>query len=32
MKLTDVTVSRVIAAPPEKVFDVWMDSKSPGGP
>ena len=32
MNLTDVAVSRVIAAPPEKVFDVWMDAQSPGGP
>jgi uncharacterized protein YndB with AHSA1/START domain len=32
MKLTDITVSRTIAAPPEKVFDVWIDPKSPGGP
>lgn len=32
MKLTEVTVSRTIPAPPEKVFDVWMNPKSPGGP
>ena len=32
MKLTEVTVSRAIPASPEKVFDVWMDPKSPGGP
>ncbi len=32
MKLTDITVSRTIPAPPEKVFDVWIDPKSPGGP
>ena len=32
MKLTDLTVSRTIAAPTEQVFDVWMDPKSPGGP
>jgi len=32
MKLTDITVSRTIAAPADKVFDVWIDPKSPGGP
>ena len=32
MNLTEVTVSRTIAASPEKIFDVWMDPKSPGGP
>ncbi len=32
MKLTEVTVSRAIPASAEKVFDVWMDPKSPGGP
>jgi uncharacterized protein YndB with AHSA1/START domain len=32
MKLTDITVSRVIPAPAGQVFDVWMDPKSPGGP
>jgi uncharacterized protein YndB with AHSA1/START domain len=32
MKLTDITVSRTIPASAEKVFDVWMDPKSPGGP
>lgn len=31
MKLTDITVTRAIPAPAEKVFDVWMDPKSPGG-
>ena len=32
MNLTEVTVSRTIGAPAERVFDVWMDPKSPGGP
>lgn len=32
MKTTDITVTRVIPAPAEKVFDVWIDAKSPGGP
>jgi uncharacterized protein YndB with AHSA1/START domain len=32
MKLTEITVSRTIPAAAEKVFDVWMDPKSPGGP
>ena len=32
MKLTEVTVSRTIAAPAEKVFDTWMNSNRPGGP
>ena len=32
MKLTDLTVTRMIPAPPTAVFDVWMDPKSPGGP
>jgi uncharacterized protein YndB with AHSA1/START domain len=32
MKLTEVIVSRTIPASAEKVFDVWMDPKSPGGP
>jgi len=31
MKLTDITVTRTIPAPAEKVFDVWIDPKSPGG-
>jgi uncharacterized protein YndB with AHSA1/START domain len=32
MKSTEVTVSRTIPASPERVFDVWIDPKSPGGP
>jgi uncharacterized protein YndB with AHSA1/START domain len=32
VKLTDITVTRAIPAPPENVFDVWIDPKSPGGP
>lgn len=32
IKTMDITVSRTISAPPEKIFDVWIDPKSPGGP
>jgi uncharacterized protein YndB with AHSA1/START domain len=32
MKLTEITVTRTIPARAEKVFDVWIDPKSPGGP
>jgi uncharacterized protein YndB with AHSA1/START domain len=32
MKVTDITVTRMIEAPAEKIFDVWIDAKSPGGP
>lgn len=32
MNLIDITVTRVIPAPPGDVFDVWMDPESPGGP
>ena len=32
MTLIDITVSRTIPALAEKVFDVWIDPKSPGGP
>jgi len=31
-KQTDLTLTRLVAARPEQVFDVWLDSKSPGGP
>jgi uncharacterized protein YndB with AHSA1/START domain len=31
MKLTDIIVTRTIPAPGDKVFDVWIDPKSPGG-
>ena len=32
MKLTDITVTRTIPASSDKVFDLWMNPKSPGGP
>lgn len=32
MNTTEVTVSRTIPASPDKIFDVWIDPKSPGGP
>src|ERR1700730_14858377 len=32
MKLTDIEVSRTIAASAENIFDVWIDPNSPGGP
>jgi uncharacterized protein YndB with AHSA1/START domain len=32
MNLTEITVARTIPASVERVFDVWMDPKSPGGP
>jgi uncharacterized protein YndB with AHSA1/START domain len=32
MTLTDITVTRDIPAPVDKVFGVWIDPKSPGGP
>ena len=32
MNVTEITVSRLIPAPPEQVFNVWMDPESPGGP
>ena len=31
VKTFDLTVSRLIPGPPEEVFDVWLDTKSPGG-
>jgi uncharacterized protein YndB with AHSA1/START domain len=32
MNDTVTTVTRTIAAPPERVFDVWIDPQSSGGP
>jgi uncharacterized protein YndB with AHSA1/START domain len=32
MNTTEITVSRTIPAPPERIFDVWLDPKRPGGP
>ncbi|HET9623299.1 MAG TPA: SRPBCC domain-containing protein [Kofleriaceae bacterium] len=32
MKLCELTVSRTIPASAEEVFDVWVDSNTPGGP
>ncbi len=32
MNLIDITVTRIIPAPPAEVFDVWIDPHSPGGP
>jgi len=31
MKTFDFTISRMISAPPEEVFDVWIDPQSVGG-
>jgi len=31
-KQTELTVKRVIPARPDEVYDVWLDTKSPGGP
>lgn len=32
VKTTDLHVSRTIPAAPERVYDVWLDHTSPGGP
>jgi uncharacterized protein YndB with AHSA1/START domain len=32
MKLTDLSVTRLIPASPAEVYDVWIDPKSPGSP
>ena len=32
MNFTDITVNRTIPASAEKIYDVWIDPKSPGGP
>jgi uncharacterized protein YndB with AHSA1/START domain len=32
VKTTELTVSRSIPASPEAIYDVWLDTKSPGGP
>jgi len=32
MNFTDITVTRTIPASAEKIYDVWIDPKSPGGP
>jgi uncharacterized protein YndB with AHSA1/START domain len=29
---TELTVTRMISAPPQDIYDVWIDPKSPGGP
>lgn len=31
-KQTELTLTRTIAAGPAEVYDVWLDSKNPGGP
>jgi uncharacterized protein YndB with AHSA1/START domain len=31
-KVTEINLSRVIAASPAEVYDAWLDTKSPGGP
>jgi len=32
MKLTNLECSRLIPAPPQDVYDVWIDPQCPGGP
>jgi uncharacterized protein YndB with AHSA1/START domain len=32
MNFIDITVARTIPASAEKIYDVWIDPKSPGGP
>ena len=32
IRTTDLRVSRTIPAAPERVYDVWLDHTSPGGP
>jgi uncharacterized protein YndB with AHSA1/START domain len=32
MNLTNITVTRVILASPEQIFDAWIDPTTPGGP
>lgn len=32
MNHIDITLTRRIAAPPEKIFDRWLDANAPGGP
>lgn len=32
MNFMDITVNRTIPATAEKIYDVWIDPKSPGGP
>lgn len=32
VKTTDLRVTRTIPAAPERVYDVWLDHTSPGGP
>ena len=31
-KQTELTITRAIPARPDEVYDVWLDTKSPGGP